>query len=159
MDYRKNTQKKAFTIIEVMLAIAILLVAVLGTSAFRYSAALNARRADLQTTASRTALLLCESWSGVGGSATFNPEAVFVADINIISHTGPTEPLGFNVLGSYQIVMEGNHYYATLSWIDIAPELRALNVIVNWDQADTGTHDVSQADRSYQLTTYIENPN
>jgi prepilin-type N-terminal cleavage/methylation domain-containing protein len=59
MKSKKVESKKAFTIIEVMIAIAIMLIAILGTSAFRYNTALSARRADLHTTSARVALLLC----------------------------------------------------------------------------------------------------
>ena len=60
MKSKKVKFKNAFTIIEAMIAIAILLIAILGTSAFRYHTALSARRADLHTTSARVAMLLCE---------------------------------------------------------------------------------------------------
>ena len=42
--------------------ITILLIALIGTSTFRYAAALDVRRADAHTTAARIALALGESW-------------------------------------------------------------------------------------------------
>ncbi|MBN2020687.1 MAG: prepilin-type N-terminal cleavage/methylation domain-containing protein [Sedimentisphaerales bacterium] len=159
MKYGPIAPKKAFTIIEVMLAIAMLLIVVLGTSGFRYNAALNARRADLQTTASRIALLLCEGWSGVGGDITFNPENAFSPDLDISAYIGPPAPLNFNIIGTYKIVLEGSDYYSTLSYFDIDSELRIINVIVCWDQDGMQTSDFASADKSYGLTTYIENPN
>ena len=51
-----------------MVAVTILLIALIGTSTFRYAAALDGRRAGTQTTAARVALTLCESWRGVKGN-------------------------------------------------------------------------------------------
>jgi hypothetical protein len=159
MKSKKVESKKAFTIIEVMIASAILIIAILGTSAFRYNTALSARRADLHTTSARVALLLCEGWTGVGGATNFDPVGVFEPDVNIISSVGPGTPSGFTKLGSYRIVLEGNDYYATLSWENLAAELRALNVVVSWDQFGRGTGQFTNANKLYRLTTYVENPN
>lgn len=158
--FKETKGKKAFTIIEVMIAITILLIAVLGTSAFRYNAALSARRADLYTNAARTALLLCEGWNGVGGAPAFDPvEAFGGSDLTIINDIGPSVPSGFTALGSYKVLLEGGDYYATMSWKDLATDLRVLNVIVSWDQCGRGTNSFANADKSYQLSAYVENPN
>jgi len=156
-----NTTKsnKAFTTLEVMIAVIILIIAVLGASAFRYSAALNARRVDLYTNSARTALLLCEAWSGKGGAATFDPVDVFGEDMSIISDVGPDAPAQFAALGSYKIVLQNDNYYVTLSSRNIAADLRALNVIISWDQTGAGSGEFDDADKSYRLTTYVENPN
>ena len=135
--------EKAFTLIEVMIAIIVLLITILGTSAYRYHAALSARRSDLYTNAARTALLLCEGWSGMGGDITFDPVEAFGSDLTIISNTGPEAPSSFTQLGSYKIVLEGSDYYATLSW----------------KECGRGTDSFDNADKSYWLTTYVENPN
>jgi len=155
---KKTISRRAFTITEVMIAIVIFIIAFLGTSAYRYHAALSAHRADLQTTAARTALLLCEGWSGVKGVATFDPVAAFSSDLTISENVGPEVPDDFTLLDSYKIVLEGTDYYATLSWQDLATGLRALNVIVSWDQTGQGTDSFSDTNKSYRLTTYVENP-
>jgi type II secretory pathway pseudopilin PulG len=159
MMFKKPKSNKAFTTIEVMIAITILIIAVLGTSAFRYSAALGARKADLYTSAARTGLLLCETWSGTGGAASFDPVAAFGEELSINDDVGPAVPAGFISLGSYKIVLEGNDYYATLSFRNIASDLRALNIIVSWDPTGSSTGEFEDADKSYRLTTYVENPN
>ena len=79
----KMKSRNAFTIVEVMIAAAIVLIAIIGTSANRYGAVLNARRADFHSTAVRTALLLCEGWNGTCGSASFNPDNVFSSNLDI----------------------------------------------------------------------------
>jgi Tfp pilus assembly protein PilV len=159
MTFRRPNSRMGFTFLEVMIAMSMLIIAILGTSAYRYSAALSARRADLQTTAARTALLLCESWTGAGGATNFDPKVAFGTDIAIIDSVGPNTPAGFTELGRYRILLEGNDYYATLSWKNLATELRALNVVVSWDQFGRGTNAFSGANKSYRLTTYVENPN
>ena len=163
MNSKMVKYKNAFTIIETMIAITILLIAILGTSAFRYHTALSARRSVLHTTSARVALLLCEGWTGVGGDTNFDPVAAFDSDVNIISSVGPATPSGFTNLGSYRIMLEGNDYYATMSWKNMdsytPTDLRALNVVVTWDQLGRRTGQFTNANKLYRLTTYVENPN
>lgn len=153
-----------FTLIEIMLATVVLLVAVLGASAFRYHAALGARKADLQAAAARTALLLCESWrGGVGAPNTFDPTQLATGDPNsafsalTIENTamGPAWPTDFTLLGIYRITIGEVNCYATLSWKDIYPQLRALNVVVAWDRR--GSSDLFEDADTFKLTTYVAN--
>ena len=57
MKAKRRKFRSGLTFIEILLASAILLIAVVGTAAFRYNAALGARKADIRSTAARTALL------------------------------------------------------------------------------------------------------
>lgn len=157
MAVRGTKYRAGFTLIEVMIATVIFIIAVLGTSAYRYSAALSARRADLQTAAARTGLLLCEGWRGIGGADTYDPVGYFSSDLDIATSPGPAVPDGFTPLGSYKIVFESTDYYATLSWKDVSPGLRALNVLVGWDQMGRGTDSLQDANKLFKLTTYVEN--
>lgn len=150
--------RKAFTIIDVMIAVTILLIAVLGTSIYRYNADLSARKANLQATAVRTALLICESWDGSRGSKYFNPDAAFSSNLNISPSEGPETPADFTVRGSYTITIEGVNYYATLSWKNLAGDLRALSVVIDWDSSSNNIYDFSKAVESYRMIAYVENP-
>jgi len=160
------------TLVEVMAAMTVLAIAVLGASAFRYHAALGARKADLQTDAARTALLLCESWRGASGPNTFNPTQLAttnpaLAIEAVIISGGPAAPTDFTLLGNYKITVDSvDYYYAVLSWKDVSPGLRALNVIVAWDQRGSGpssgrgnVYDWGSVDasKSFKLTTYVVN--
>ncbi len=156
MTCKKPKSMQGFTLVEVMIATVIFIIAVLGTSAYRYSAALSARRADLQTTAARTALLFCEGWRGESGAATYDPVTRFFGEMDISASAGPTEPTGFTTLGGYKVVLEGNSYFITLSWQDVNTGLRALNIIVAWDQHGSGSTNLSDADKTFKLTTYVE---
>ena len=156
---KKDKSKSALTIIEVMIAITVLIIAILGTSAFRYHTSLSARRADLYTTSARAALLLCEGWTGAGGDISFDPVSAFAPNVNIADSVGPTEPNDFTKLGSYKIQLEGSDYFATMSWKNLNADLRALNVVVSWDQFGNGKSGFANSSKSYRLTTYVENPN
>ena len=150
------------SLITSLIAITIILIAIIGTSNFRYYAAMDTRKATATTEASRIALLLCESWRGMNGDLTYNPVTNLSADFTIINNEGPTVPGGFTSLGSYLIKLgtipdQGEYnisYYATLSWQDIQPGLRALNANVSWAQHDTGNGGFDETDKSFSLTIY-----
>jgi len=148
----------AFTIVDIMIAVAILVIAILGTSVNRYNGVLSARKADLQTTAVQAAQLLCEGWNGVRGTPTFRPDIAYGSKLDISEDAGPSAPSGFQTLGSYRIIIEDYDYFATLSWQDVGSDLRALSVIVSWNPTGRDTGDIADAVKSYRLITYIENP-
>jgi hypothetical protein len=141
-----------------MVAVVILLIALIGTSSFRYYSALDARKADAQTAAARIALMLCESWRGVSGDLTYNATAYSGGNLAITASVdGPATPADFTLLGSYAIVLDdvdGVNFYTTLSWRDVQAGLRALNVIVAWDQRDQGEGGIADVDKSFRLTIY-----
>ncbi len=159
MIIKRPKSAAGFTLIEIMLATVILIIAILGASSFRYHAALGARKADLQATAARTALLLCESWRGVGDPNTFDPTQLTTGDPNSAltiepTDIGPAWPTDFTLLGIYRITIGEVNCYAALSWKDIYPQLRALNVIVAWDRRGSSNL-FEDADKSFKLTTYV----
>jgi len=162
---KRDRYRSGLTFVELLVATVILLIAVIGTAAFRYHAALGARRADLRTTAARTALLLCEGWRGAAEPNAFDPETQLdelvedaTFDIDQISEPGESlsAPGGFTLLGAYRITIDNVEYYAVLSWQDVAPELRALNVVVLWNQRGYGPDSGFRPDKSFALTTYID---
>lgn len=143
-----------FSLVSVMIAIAILLAALIGTSNFRYYSALDAKKAAAKITASRIGLMLCENWRGLGGMETYDPAAYLGSDLTITASSGPSEPADFTLLGSYTVTVNGANFYITLSWKDVSAGLRALNIIVAWAQRDQGSSSLNDADRSFKLTTY-----
>jgi prepilin-type N-terminal cleavage/methylation domain-containing protein len=154
----RTQSRKGFTILEIMIAVVICLVAITGTAAHRYGACLNARQADFHSTAVRTALLFCEGWNGMRGTASFNPISAFSADADIVESDGPEAPDGFTPIGSYRVALDGYSYYVTLSSQNISTDLRVLNIAVNWDPTGRNTGNIEDAIKLYQLTTYVENP-
>jgi Tfp pilus assembly protein PilE len=158
----------AVTLVEAMVAMAILAVAVLGASGYRYYAALDSRKASMHRTAAAIALLLCENWRGRGydHTADFNPATHLNGpELSInVSGVGPDVATGFTLLptpgGKCQIIVDNAYYWATLSYKDEAtPGLRALNVVVGWKQAGSKT-EVTTYDANaklFKLTTYVSN--
>ncbi len=146
--------RRGFSLISVMIAMAILLAALIGTSNFRYYSTLDAQKAAAKITASRIGLMLCENWRGIGGVETYDPAASLGSTLTITSSTGPAKPADFTLLGSYTITLNGANYYITLSWKDVSTGLRALNIIVTWAQRTQGTSSLNDADTSFKLTTY-----
>lgn len=146
--------RRGFSLVGIMIAIAILLVALIGTSNFRYYSTLDAQKAAAKITAARIGLMLCENWRGIGGTETYDPAAYFGTALTITPSIGPAKPGDFTLLGSYTITLNGANYYITLSWKDVSTGLRALNIIVAWAQREQGTSGLNDADKSFKLTTY-----
>lgn len=146
---------RGISLVDTMVSVAIISVAVIGTSSFRYYAALDSRKATIQITAVRTAVLLCESWRAVADPNAYDPTAYFSTDLKLTecpAATGLPDEEGFTRLGGYKLVLNNHSYYATLSWKNISAGMRALNVVVAWAQRDQD--DVSNADESLRVTVY-----
>ena len=159
MTVKRPRCAAGMTLVEVMGAILILAVAVIGASAYRYHAALDARKADERATATRIALLLCENWRGVSGAVSgdeaFDADDYFSHGLSVDSSgQGPEVPEDFTALATYTVELNGITYYTTLSWKDVATGLRALNVVVAWNQRNTSSTAFADADKSFRLTTY-----
>jgi type II secretory pathway pseudopilin PulG len=160
---RRIRCRRGMTLIGTLIAVTILLIALIGTSTFRYSAALDARRATAHTAAARVALALCESWRGLYGDETHDPTLLTTSDMSIAksSWEGHSSPGDFTLLGNYAVVLDDDNpdsvnYYATLSWKDVQPGLRALNVDVSWAQRAPGADGDEDVDKSYVLTVYAQ---
>ncbi len=159
MTAKRLKSAGGFTLVEIMITIAILSVVVIGASGYRYYAALDARKASMQATASRIGLLLCESWRGVNGTDTYDPVAQFSSELAI------TENLNFNnygykdenftLLGNYEVSINSTNYCAILSWKDVATGLRAVNIVVVWPLQDGYLQGSPYG--PFELTTYTTN--
>ena len=160
---RKIRARRGVTLVGTLVAVVVLLIALIGTSTLRYSAALHGRRADAQITAARVALMLCESWRGLDGDETHDPIQLAGGDFDVkkSSWGGHVTPDGYTLLGNYEIVMDSTNadsfnYYATLSWQDVKAGLRALNIDVAWAQRIESEKGAKNVDKSYVLTVYTQ---
>lgn len=178
MAVKGLNRRTGLTMIEIMVTIAVLLIVVVGTSAFRYHAVLGARQAEARTTAARIAQMICESWRGANDPNTFNPVTVLDPAMSLgnqysdivaisVSDNGPSVANGFTLLGYYKIVLDDNDseqgdeasYWTTLAWQDVVAGLRALNIVVGWDARNPMLDSYSSggSSRTFKLTTYIAN--
>jgi len=154
-QFKRSNQTCGFTLIEIMAAILVLTIAVLGTSAYRYHTSLHVRTADLKTTGARMASLLCETWRGTSDPNTFDPTTHFSSELTINSvmlSEAPAAPTGNTVLGTYKITVDDVDYRALLYWKDISSGLRALSVMMVWDW---DPQKPIIASKSFRLTTYV----
>ena len=162
---------KGVTLIEVMLAITVLALAVLGASAYRYHCAWDVNESDVHTSAARIGHLLSESWRGLDGSESYDPAAHLGAGLTVIPITQTIEiqavqDEGLNLLGGYIITVDGVNYYAILSWKDVETGLRALNVMIGWPQQEKRASNEERVSnivsdfsslKFFEITTYTLN--
>lgn len=158
---KRSKSTGGFTFTEVMGAILVLTVAVLGTSAYRYHATLDVRTAEKKTTGARIGCLLCETWGGTSDPNAFDPISHLGTDLaitSISSSEAPGTPSGHRELGTYTITVDGDDYCATLFWKDVSAGLRALSVLIVWDW-DPQVHSIGSypISKSFRLTTYVTN--
>lgn len=148
-----------------MIFIAVLSIAVIGTSGYRYFATMDIRRSENEITAGRIASQLCKSWKGVGGgSSTYNPitDPGIGLDITAASSTlAPEKPAAFTLLntgGYYKVVSADRTYYATMSYLTInsaSGNLETMNVIVNWPANENSTDNSDAAKKSLCLSELL----
>ena len=164
MNPGERKRSRGLTLVEVMVATRIIVMAVIGAMGYRYYGPLDARSADVRMTATRVASMLLDGWVAAGAYKAYNPVQDFAdmdddvdAVMQIAAGGGPPVPSGFTAQGSYSAVVPANNctYYATLSYKEAGYELRLLNAEVAWKgRGQTGP--VSAADPSVRLTTYAK---
>ena len=153
----RRKRASGVTLIEVMAVTVILIIALLGTSGYRYCSSLNARWAGEQIIAARLGQLVCGNWAGVEGNETFDLTASLSSNLTVETLT-PTKslPSAFILLGEYRITLEGVAYDCVLAWQNVTPELRALWVSVEWDWRGEDPSNPDQAIRkSFIIITYV----
>jgi type II secretory pathway pseudopilin PulG len=148
MTVKRPKFASAVTLIEVMLATAILSIAALGTMSYQYYSAGHARIAHAQITAVRTAQLLLEDWKSTGGTENYDLAALglgFSSRLFIPSQwsQGQGEGMGSPLHNSaYAAVVDGLPMLITLRWDDVASDpiaetkLRQLVVVVKFGEID-----------------------
>ena len=160
-----TNNKTGFSLIEVMVAMVVIIIGVMGAMGFRYYCVLDAKKADVQVTAARIATLLLEDWKGMGGLA-YVPNTSLPSSSGLTvaaSTTGPVAAFPSSILNntSYHVVCNVNassiiHYYVTLSSAATLPV--TLNVSVGWcSNYKAGTLSATdKANRVISFTTYCD---
>ncbi|MHC4221066.1 MAG: hypothetical protein ACYST9_01480 [Planctomycetota bacterium] len=155
--HTKAYKNNALTLVETIIATTVLLIVFIAASGYRYSSTIDVVKSERQTGAVRLCQLLTKSWQGAQGDALYSPvNASFSADTLIAaSMKSRPAPDGFTLLGSYRVRFNGIRYVATLAWKDVDTELRALNIEVAWARRRPQMSDISQANKSFTLSTYV----
>ena len=142
MSAKQAKSAAAVTLVEVMVATAVLAVATVGALSYQYHAAGHSKIARAQICGTRTAQLLLEDWMSTGGSKEYAP-----AELG----------LGFSLdKGAYAVTVDKVPMLVELTWKDVDHDadadvtLRELCVAVEF-----GTAGSLDRIRPVILTTYV----
>ena len=140
--------KCGFTLVEVVVTIAVLLVVSLGAISYQYHAVRQAKIGRAKIAAARLGSLILESWKSQGGSDAYDPTTL---DLGIAkSSTGE----------KYLLVVGGIPFYLELYSKDIDSNettgviLRELSVFVQW-RPDYEQQIPQSSDPSSMFYTYV----
>ena len=166
MKDKKSKRCSGLTLIEIIVAAVVIIVAIIGAIAYRYHCVLDARKADVQITAARVGLMLLDGWKGLGGRSSTDPGNIYDpvefsfagSEMKVTTELGPEAPTGYNSFGSYLVVVDGEYYYVTLSFQDEpANDLRILHVSVGWPEKYP-TGNFSSDDKKVSMSTKVNLP-
>lgn len=160
----RNRWRAGVSLVEVMVAACVLMIVFMGHSKYRDYATLDARRVAMQNSAARVALRFCESWQAAGGIDTFDPAShldscLAVAECSAGDRQSFPVPESFTLASVYAVTLDGDTYYAGLSWKQVNDALRALDITVLWALRQPREPGVRGADKSYKLTAYAVSAN
>lgn len=133
---------KAFTLVECMVMMLVLIIALVGTLGFRYHSVLNAQHAEDQLLAARAAQVISDSWRAQKGDANFDPtqqsfDTHFQIQPNNIMAFEPIGKPGMVMLGYYLVDIEGRQFQALLAFENAmgVPNARMLHVSLIWQDS------------------------
>ena len=159
-------KKSGVTLIELMVAMVVIIIAVLGATMYRYGSVTDARRADIQMCAGRVALLVVEEWKAAAGSYTFDP-ADDIALNSALAGGSDDITISEKVDDDYWPVSltggKDSYYYVKINWEDDIDGdgndddgIRRLDVQVAWKLADvSGVPDTDDWARAVKLSSYV----
>jgi type II secretory pathway pseudopilin PulG len=150
MRYNLRKFAPAVTLIEVMVAMAILMFASIGALSYQFYAARDAAIASAQIDATRVARLLLEDWKSTGGNKDYNPASLklgFSGALSIPAHfsNGKGQGLGSPLHDAVYAIMIGDvPLMIMLTWTDEQEDeisgsiLRRLDATLTFDSAWEG---------------------
>ena len=150
---KQSQHTKGFTLIECMVVMLILMITIGGIMGFRYHSVLNAERAETQLLAARAADVISEAWRAQKGATDFDPigqsfDSHFLIGSGSVSAFAGASGPGYQILGNYQIQIEGRRFNASLVFEDFTdvPNARILHVVLRWQ-------DGKERGQTYHLST------
>ena len=165
-DACRRDPASGLTLVEVMVATVILVVAALGALRCQYYAAGHGRIARAQIAAARTAQLLIEDWKSTGGSTEYDPSNLqlgFSEPLAIPDDFSTPDGLGTALNEAvHSFTLDGTPMLAMLKYLDVNEDgqatavLRQLAVVVRFAEAVGEGSDDRLADMSpVTLVTYV----
>ncbi len=154
MIMKRGKFSNAFTLTEMMVAIALICIAAVGVLDYQYHSAKHQRLAQTQITASQTAQLLLEDWKSTGGSTVYNP-----SDLQL-GFTSSSVPSGFTMGESATI--NGVPMFIVLGFNDVEQDaisgttLRQLTAMIRWQLGKaTGSGGTTLCQSPIIFNTYV----
>ena len=156
--------RSALTLIEVMVAITVVVIGVLGAAMYRYHSALDARKADVQVGAGRVALLILEGWKGAAGDLNYNPSNEIPLNSGLV---GGSEDITISSNGSdnYTVQLLGgthSYYYAQLTYNedvdgngDVADDVGIRKLEVEVTYYGRASQDTSLTAKTIKLSDFV----
>jgi len=142
---------------ELMVAMTVLIISLLGAVKFRYYSNLDAHKAEVQNKAVRLGSTIIGRWKIMGNYSSYDL-AVDMSDILTISEleSGPAITGGFTTIGYYLIEFENVNFYVTLGNIaSTSSKPETLTITVGW-MIDNEEWDTSEGYRTVDITSYAE---
>jgi prepilin-type N-terminal cleavage/methylation domain-containing protein len=151
---RKKSRRDGFTLVEVMVSVAIIIIVALGTLSFQYQSVKHDRAAEAQVTAAYLGQLLLEDWKSTFGDAGYDATSLGLGFATPISPE----------TGDYKITLDNQTFYLQraqqLINIPNNPDpvagitLQELSVTVSW-RRNYGNGAVSDSDPTLTFTTFV----
>jgi prepilin-type N-terminal cleavage/methylation domain-containing protein len=142
--------RNGFSLIEVMLAVALTCVLALGSLGYQYFSIKHSRATDAQFMASRIAQLLLEDWKSASGDTDYDPESL---------QLGFAAPAA-GEYGSYIITLGNIPFFIDMQNNDVETDaaagvtLRQIAVTVKW-RGDYARGAIRGSDPMLTFTTYV----
>jgi hypothetical protein len=163
--FRKTEMRRAITLLEVMIATAVLVIASTGALSYQYHAAKGAQIARAQITGTRTAQLLLEDWMSTGGYKEYDP-----TELKLGFSAAPIPSVFEGVKGNplnnaiYTITVDKLPLMVMLAWADVDHDLlsdvtlRRLSAVVRFGSTSVDDKRITQQIefiRPITMTTYV----
>lgn len=149
---------RAFTLVEIVISILILMILVNGVLGYQYLSARDAKLAEVHTAGGRLATLMLQSWKGCGGSSDFDPVDAYRAELNIrTSANGPDVPEegSFSLYGSYRVQMNDIYFFVTLAKANASEQHpMTLHASVAW-RKDYSNTALDGSENCVQMSCYV----
>jgi len=160
--------KPGFTLIEILVSMAVIAVAAVGTLGYQYHAVKQSRIANAQIAATKIAQLVLEDWKSAGAGADYDPTTLqldFTTSGTAVNDFGFGDNLGATAQDAvYDINVDGFPMQIILKYRDVATDsiaqitLRQITVIVKFT-GNAGPNNLTSTSLQFYnpgivLTTY-----